>query len=107
MFLTSKQGKDLTIDVSKYINILHDMLDINGTVVFNHLGSNIYTYPAYKNLSDIFPYNLFMVDIASENSILYASRGHVPAHISADTLHDYENEYLIPFRQLFYKLNRV
>ena len=107
MFLTSKQGKDLAIDVTKYISILHDMLDSNDTIVFNHLGNNAYSYPSYHNLFKIFSGNLFMVDIESTNLILYASRGHVPASISAELLQAYEIQYILPYTHYFNKLNKI
>ena len=107
MFLTTKQGKDITIDMSKYINILHNMLDSNGVAVFNHLGDNIFSYPSYHNLLDIFSRDLFMVDIESTNSIIYASRGNVPKQMASDSLRDYEMEYIIPYTHFFHKLNRM
>ena len=107
MFLTTKQGKDQTIDVSKYINILYSMLNNNGVVSFNHLGNNIYSYPPYNILSEKFLRNLFMIDIESTNSILYAARGHVPSQISTESLRDYEAQHLLPYSYYFNKLNKI
>ena len=107
MFLTTRQGKDLTVDISKYVNLLHNMLDTNGVVAFNHLGDNIYSYPPYHDLSDLFSRNLYMVDIESTNSILYASRGIVPKRISPELLRDFETQFILPYTLFFNKLDKV
>ena len=107
MFLTSKQGKNQTIDVSKYIKMIYDMLDDNGVVTFNHLGDNIYSYPPYHNVSKTFLKNLFMIDIEATNSILYAARGHIPTYLSPQMIRDCELEFMLPYNNYFNKLNKI
>ena len=107
MFLTSKQGKNLTIDVSKYIKKLYDILEENGVVSFNHISDNIYSYPPYHHASKLFSHNLFMIDVEGTNSILYAARGHVPTYLSPQMMRDCELEFMLPYNYYFNNLNRI
>lgn len=107
MFLTSKKGKDITVDATKYISKIKGMLSDNGVATFNCLGDNPCSYPAYSSLSNTFSHNLFTINIESTNAILLAAIGHVPSYISPDTLREYEEKYMLPYRKYFNQINRI
>ena len=107
MFLTSNSGKDICVDTSKYISILHSMLDENGVAVFNHLGDSVYSYPSYHDLTNIFLHNLLSIDIESTNTILFATRGSINLNLSAGYLIDLEAQYVLPYRYYYNLLNKI
>ena len=107
MFLTTQSGKNMCINVQKYIQILYDLLDENGVVVFNHLGNNVYSYPAYHDISEIFSHNLFSIDIESVNSIIFATRGYINPALSSGYLGELEAQYALPYTYYYNRMNKV
>ena len=108
MFLTSKNGKDITVDTSSNILKLTNLLSENGVMAFNHLGQNAISYGAFDSLLSAFlTHQLYFVDIDSTNTILYASRTTVPSMISEKTFYQFESNHSSPYKYYFNRLQPV
>lgn len=108
MFLTSKAGKDITIDVSAAIRNIFNLLTDEGVVVFNQLGQNVYSYSAFDSLLSVYLiHQLYSIDIDSTNTILLASKSTIPSEISDQTFHHFEKNYSSPYKYYFENLHPV
>lgn len=108
MFLTSKAGKDITIDVSSTINKLYNLLTENGVIAFNQLGQNIFSYSAFDSLLSVYlTHQLYSIDIDSINTILLASRSTIPSSIPDETFHHFEKNHSSPYKYFFENLKPV
>lgn len=108
MFLTTKAGKDITVDVSAPISKLDKLLTENGVIAFNQLGQNLFSYSAFDALLSVYlTHQLYSVDIDSSNTILFASRSTIPSNIPDETFHHYEKTCSSPYKYYFENLHPV
>jgi len=108
MFLTSKAGKDITIDVSVAIENIVNLLTENGVVAFNQLGQNVYSYSAFDSLLSIYLiHQLYSIDIDSTNTILLASKATIPETITDETFRYFEKNTSSPYKYYFENLHPV
>jgi len=108
MFLTSKTGKDITIDISSMVNNIYHLLSEKGAITFNQLGNNIFSYSAFDALLAVYlTHQLFCIDIDSSNTILLASKSGIPANIPDETFRLFEKNYSSPFKNYFERLYPV
>lgn len=108
MFLTSKAGKDITIDISSVVSNIYSLLNENGAITFNQLGENIFSYSAFDSLLAVYlTHQLFCIDIDSSNTILVASKTGIPSNIPDETFRLFEKNYSSPFKNYFERLYPV
>ncbi|VAW73151.1 hypothetical protein MNBD_GAMMA10-891, partial [hydrothermal vent metagenome] len=104
MFLTTEVGKDIAINVSSQLDALTHLLNPEGSLIINQLGDDILSYPGLDTLRANFPQQLHTINIESLNSILIASKGHVPETLDEEGFYEVELNYMLPFRSYFKKL---
>lgn len=105
MFLTSRNGKDITVDTSSNIKKLTNLLSENGVIAFNQLGQNITGYSAFDALLSVYlTHQLYSINIDSANNILFASRSTIPSNINDETFQYFEKNYSSPYKYYFENL---
>jgi len=108
MFLTSKDGDDIEIDIAQSLNKIYELLSESGVAAFNHLGTGVYnTYTAYNAIKQLFYSNLYNINIDSVNNVLLAMRSPASLKIDLHCLHEYESKYMLPYSQYIKQLNKV
>jgi spermidine synthase len=107
MFLTSKNGDDIEIDIAHSLNEIYELVSEAGVVAFNHLGTDIYTYTAYNAIKKLFHSNLYNINIDSVNNVLLAMRSPTPLKINLHCLYENESKYMLPYSQYIKQLNKV
>ncbi|RDH83785.1 MAG: hypothetical protein DIZ80_06505 [endosymbiont of Galathealinum brachiosum] len=107
VFLTSNTDIDITVDVSSSFNNIHDLLSGTGVAVFNHLGNDVYSYPGFNRLSNIFNENAFYLDIESTNSIIITSRTSIPHEIKQSEFDRLSLISTLPYHEYFHSLKSI
>lgn len=105
MFLTEKNGKDITVDTSSNIHKLTNLLSENGVIAFNQLGQNIIGYSAFDALLSVYlTHQLYSINVESTNNILMASRATIPSNIDEKTFQHFEKTYSSPYKYYYENL---
>jgi len=107
VFLTSKSGKDITVDISEHIDKVSELLTDKGVIVFNQLGSDYHLYPGFDAILKKFENHLYSIDIKSVNSILIATKDNIPDKIEDSIFEDMQSNYSLPCREYFDDLTPV
>lgn len=103
VFLTTKSGTNITVDLSTSISQINNKLSKTGVATFNQLGNIVNTYPGFKNLIDVFNSNIGCIDIESTSSIILCSPTKLPEMLEDKTLEKLADISTIPY-QIYFKL---
>lgn len=108
LFLTTKSGKDRSVDFNEELEKLIELLNEHGCLIFNHLGRDATNNPVVRQLQQAYSWlYIYSINIDEFNSIVICSKQPVPACISDDHFYEFEKQYSSPYKQYFDKLQRL
>jgi len=107
IFLTTSGGEDYSIDLSRDVYTLYNMLSDEGVIVFNHLGNDVENYSGINTIKKLFGDNLCSINIDAVNTIIIASKNKISIDFSESYINEKELKYKIPYGQYMGLLKAV